>query len=63
MIPEWKIYPRSQGHSTVYLQNVVTDPAIQVGAYTIYDDFVNDPMGTSSGTTCCTTIPSATMTG
>lgn len=35
MIPEWKIYPRSQGHSTVYLQNVVTDPAIQVGAYTI----------------------------
>lgn len=22
---------------------VVTDPAIQVGAYTIYDDFVNDP--------------------
>lgn len=45
MIPEWKIYPRSQGHSTVYLQNVVTDPAIQVGAYTIYDDFVNDPPG------------------
>ena len=62
MIPEWKIYPRSQGHSTVYLQNVVTDPAIQVGAYTIYDDFVNNP-GISSGTTCCTTIPSATMTG
>ena len=55
MIPEWKIYPRSQGHSTVYLQNVVTDPAIQVGAYTI--------PGISSGTTCCTTIPSATMTG
>lgn len=26
MIPNWKIYPRSQGHSTVYLQNVVTDP-------------------------------------
>lgn len=37
MIPEWKIYPRSQGHSTVYLQNVVTDPAMQVGAYTIGD--------------------------
>ncbi len=43
MIPQWKIYPRSQGHSTVYLQNVVTDPSIQVGDYTIYDDFVNDP--------------------
>ena len=43
MIPQWKIYPRSQGHSTVYLQNVVTDPSITVGDYTMYDDFVNDP--------------------
>ena len=43
MIPQWKLYPRSQGHSTVYLQNVVTDPSITVGDYTIYDDFVNDP--------------------
>lgn len=43
MIPQWKIYPRSQGHSTVYLQNVVTDPSILVGEYTTYDDFVNDP--------------------
>ena len=43
MIPQWKIYPRSQGHSTVYLKNVVDDPSISVGDYTIYDDFVNDP--------------------
>ncbi len=43
MIPQWKIYPRSQGHSTVYLQNVVTDPTITVGDYTTYDDFVRDP--------------------
>ena len=43
MIPNWKIYPRSQGHSTVYLKNVVNDPAITVGDYTIYDDFANDP--------------------
>lgn len=43
MIPKWKIYPRSQGHSTVYLQNVVTDPSISVGEYTTYDDFVRDP--------------------
>ena len=43
MIPIWKIYPRSQGHSTVYLKNVITDPMIEVGDYTIYDDFVNDP--------------------
>ena len=43
MIEPWKIYPRSQGHSTVYLQNVVNDPFIEVGDYTIYDDFVRDP--------------------
>ena len=43
MIPQWKIYPRSQGHSTVYLQNVVKDPSITVGAYSTYDDFVRDP--------------------
>ncbi len=43
MIPQWKIYPRSQGHSTVYLKNVVDDPSISVGEYTIYDDFVHDP--------------------
>lgn len=43
MIPQWKIYPRSQGHSTVYLQNVVTDPSIMVGEYSTYDDFVHDP--------------------
>ena len=40
MIPNWKIYPRSQGHSTVYLKNVVKDPTIQVGEYTTYDDYV-----------------------
>ena len=43
MIPNWKIYPRSQGHSTVYLKNVITDPAIEVGDYTVYDDFAGDP--------------------
>ena len=43
MIPQWKIYPRSQGHSTVYLQNVVTDPSIVVGECSTYDDFVHDP--------------------
>ena len=43
MIPQWKIYPRSQGHSTVYLQNAVNDPSISVGEYTVYDDFVHDP--------------------
>lgn len=43
MIPAWKIYPRSQAHSTVYLKNVITDPTIEVGEYTTYDDFENDP--------------------
>lgn len=43
MIPNWKIYPRSQGHSTVYLKNVITDPFIEVGEYTTYDDFERDP--------------------
>ena len=43
MIPQWKTYPRSQVHSTVYLQNVVKDPSITVGAYSTYDDFVRDP--------------------
>ena len=43
MIPDWKIYPRSQGHTTVYLKNVITDPTIDVGEYTTYDDFEHDP--------------------
>jgi len=29
----------------VYLKNVITDPAITVGDYTMYNDFVNDPVG------------------
>ena len=38
-----KIYPRTKDRETVYLKNVVTDPSITVGDYTIYNDFVNDP--------------------
>lgn len=34
MIPDWKIYPRSQGHSTVYLKNIITDSTIQSGDIT-----------------------------
>ena len=36
MIPEWKIYPRSQGHSTVYLKNVVHSDSIEVGKSEIF---------------------------
>ena len=42
-IPENQIYPRTGDRETVYLKNVVTDPNIIVGDYTMYNDFVNDP--------------------
>ena len=35
MIPQEKIYPRSNDKQTVYLKNVITDPSIEVGEYTI----------------------------
>lgn len=38
-----KIYPRTGDHQTVYLKNVITNPNIEVGEYTMYNDFVNDP--------------------
>jgi len=37
------VFPRANDTATVYLQNVVTNPAISVGDYTIYNDFVHDP--------------------
>ena len=40
-----RIYPRSDDRQTVYLQSVVTDPNIQVGDFTMYHDFVQDPRG------------------
>lgn len=38
-----KIYPRTGDTQTVYLKAVVKDPSIEVGDYTIYNDFVSDP--------------------
>ena len=43
-VPADKIYPRSGDKQTVYLKSVVSDPAVTVGDYTIYNDFVNDPL-------------------
>ena len=43
-VPEKKIYPRTGDKQTVYLDGVVKDPSITAGAYTMYNDFVNDPM-------------------
>lgn len=42
-ISEKKIYPRTGDTQTVYLKNVITDANIEVGDYTMYNDFVNDP--------------------
>lgn len=38
-----KIYPRTGDYQTVYLNQVITNPNVIVGDYTMYNDFVNDP--------------------
>ena len=39
-----KYLPQNGGRClTVYLKNTITNPAIIVGEYTMYNDFVNDP--------------------
>lgn len=47
-IPEQKIYPRTGDRQTVYLKAVITDPNISVGDYTMYNDFVKDPVDRKS---------------
>ena len=39
-----KIYPREGDRQTVYLKEVVSDPNIEVGEWTIYNDFAADPV-------------------
>ena len=39
-----KIYPRTGDYQTVYLNAVIKDPQIEIGDYTIYNDFVTDPL-------------------
>lgn len=39
-----KIYPRTGDKQTVYLNAVIKDTKIEVGDYTIYNDFVADPL-------------------
>ena len=39
-----KIYPRTGDKQTVYLNAVIKDPQIAVGNYTIYNDFVANPL-------------------
>lgn len=38
-----KIYPREGDDTIVYLKNVIAGPNIEVGDFTFYNDFVNDP--------------------
>lgn len=38
-----QIHPRTGDRDTVYLRNVIQDPSISVGEFTIYNDFVHDP--------------------
>lgn len=37
------LYPRNGDRNTIYLKDAVTDSSIQVGDYTMYNDFVHDP--------------------
>lgn len=41
---EKSIYPRTGDNQTIYLKNVITNPNIIIGDYTMYNDFVNDPV-------------------
>ena len=38
-----KLYPRTGDRQTIYLKNALPNPRIEVGDFTIYNDFVNDP--------------------
>lgn len=42
-ISKKKIYPRTGDKQTIYLKNVIKNPNIIIGDYTMYNDFVNDP--------------------
>lgn len=43
-IPAKKIYPRTGDNQTVYLEAVVKNKNISIGEYTMYNDFVNNPV-------------------
>ena len=38
-----KLYPRTGDRQTIYLKNAIQNPRIEVGDFTIYNDFVNVP--------------------
>lgn len=42
-ISENRIYSRTGDTETVYLKNVITNPNIEIGDYTMYNDFAHNP--------------------
>lgn len=38
-----KLYPRTGDRQTIYLKNAIENPRIEVGDFTIYNDFTRDP--------------------
>lgn len=42
-IPAATLFPRTEDTQTIYLKPAITNPNIQVGDYTMYNDFVHDP--------------------
>ena len=42
-VPEKKLYPRTGDTQTIYLKDAIAGPNVEVGEYTIYNDFVHDP--------------------
>lgn len=42
-IPATTLFPRTGDTQTIYLKSAITDPNIQVGDFTMYNDFVHDP--------------------
>ena len=42
-LPNKRIYPRTGDKETVYLKDVISNPNILVGKFSMYNDFVNDP--------------------
>ena len=43
-ILEKRIYPRSGDKQTICLKPVISNPNISIGDFTMYNDFVNDPL-------------------
>ena len=43
-ISDKTVYPRTGDKQTIYLKNVISNPHIIIGDYTMYNDFINNPI-------------------